>query len=53
MLKIQRGSQLTGSSNICETVAHIIKIPTANPYSDVVAPMSEDPKLIIRVISSN
>ena len=28
--KIQDGNQLTGSSNISETMTHIIKIPTAN-----------------------
>jgi len=29
VLEIQDGSQLTGSSNISETMTHIIKIPTA------------------------
>jgi len=28
--KIQDGSQLTGNSNISETMTYIIKIPTAN-----------------------
>jgi len=30
VLEIQDGSQLTGSSNISETMTYIIKIPTAN-----------------------
>jgi len=31
--KIQDGSQLNGSSNISETITHIIKIPTATTMS--------------------
>jgi len=30
MSKIQHGSQVTGSSNISETMTYIIKIPTVN-----------------------
>ena len=30
IVQIQDGSQLTGSSNISETITHIMKIPTAN-----------------------
>jgi len=30
VLEVQDGSQLTGSSNISETMTYIIKVPTAN-----------------------
>jgi len=35
--KIQDGGQLTGSSNISETMKHIIKIPTPNLWHSTVA----------------
>jgi len=46
--KIQDGSQLTGSSNIFETMKHMIKTPTATPmflgssFLVVVLPISWD-----------
>jgi len=35
--KIQDGNQLTGSTNISETMKHIIKIPTANLRHSTIA----------------
>ena len=39
--KIQDGSQLTGSSNISETMTYIIKIPTANLRYSTMANLQE------------
>jgi len=39
--KVQDGGQLTGSSNISETMKHIIKIPTANLRHSTVANSQE------------
>ena len=41
MLKIQDGSQLIGSSNISETMTHIIKIPTVNLRHSTMANLKE------------
>ena len=42
MPEIQDGSQLTGSTNISETVIYIIKIPTANLWHSTMANSHEE-----------
>jgi len=41
MSKIQDGSQLTGSTNISETMTYIIEIPTANQRHSTMANSQE------------
>jgi len=53
VLEIQDGSQITGSTNISETMTYIIKIPTANQQEAYLGVSKDDRQLKMAVGTGN
>ena len=53
MLEIQDGSQITGSTNISETMTYIIKIPTANQQEAYLGVSKDDRQLKMAAETGN